>query len=70
LNQVKVFITNICKYKFLHLVLLFRGSPDKADVLRFGKKNDIVKIKIKNLFYSHNSINRISFKIKIKKKLN
>jgi len=41
-----------------------KESPGKADVLRFEKKNDTVKIKIRNLFYSHNSINGINLKIK------
>jgi len=36
---------------------LYRGSSNKAEV--FEKKNDTVKVKIKNLFYSHNSINGI-----------
>jgi len=42
-----------------------RGSLGKAAILRFEKKNDIVKIKIKKLFYSYNSINRINFEIKL-----
>jgi len=41
-----------------------RGNSGKADMLRFRKKNDIVKIKIKNLFYFYNSINGINFEIK------